>query len=98
MSFPGALLELIAEARLNPSRLPVALITFGVVLSAAALALIVFKTPGGIFLRLHGSTPTYLYYGILTVVRSDLWSGGGVLGFLGGRAARRRRGRGRRLA
>ncbi|KAG0521384.1 LOW QUALITY PROTEIN: hypothetical protein BDA96_08G155800 [Sorghum bicolor] len=68
MSFPGALLELIAEARLNPSRLPVALITFGVVLSAAALALIVFKTPGGIFLRLHGSTPTYLYYGILTVV------------------------------
>jgi hypothetical protein len=68
MPFPGALVELIAEARLNPARLPVALISFGVVLSAAALALIIFKTPGGIFLRLHGSTPAYLYYGILGAI------------------------------
>jgi hypothetical protein len=69
MTFPaGALLELIAEARRNPARLPVALISFGVVLSAAALVLIVFKAPGGIFLRLHGSTPAYLYYGVLGAI------------------------------
>ena len=68
MAFPGALLELVAEARLNPARLPVALISFGVVLSAAALALIIFKAPAGIFLRLHGSAPGCLYYGILSAV------------------------------
>jgi hypothetical protein len=68
MPFPGALMRLIAEARLNPVRVPVALISFGIVLSAAALALIIFKAPAGIFLRLHGSTPAYLYYGVLTAV------------------------------
>jgi len=51
----GIPMQLIVEARL-----PVALISFGVVLSAAALALIIFKAPAGIFLRLHGSTPAYL--------------------------------------
>jgi glycerol uptake facilitator-like aquaporin len=49
MAFPGALLELISEARLNPARPPVALISVGVILSAAALGLIIFKAPGGIF-------------------------------------------------
>ncbi|CAD6267314.1 unnamed protein product [Miscanthus lutarioriparius] len=56
------------EVRHNPATLPVALISFGVVLSAAALALIVFKAPAGIFLHLHGSTPAYLYYGVLGAI------------------------------
>ncbi|OQU79409.1 hypothetical protein SORBI_3008G141000 [Sorghum bicolor] len=49
-------MELIVEARSDP-----ALISSAVVLSAAALGLIVFKAPGGIFLRLHGSTPADLW-------------------------------------
>ncbi|OEL28422.1 hypothetical protein BAE44_0010559 [Dichanthelium oligosanthes] len=57
-----------AEARRDPSRVPVALIWLGVVLSAAALALIVFKSPAGVFLRLHGSAPGYVYYGGLGAV------------------------------
>ena len=56
----GIPMELIVAARRNPVRVPVSLISFGVVLSAAALALIIFKAPAGIFLRLHGSTPAYL--------------------------------------
>ncbi|XP_062202062.1 uncharacterized protein LOC133904599 [Phragmites australis] len=68
MAFPDRLMELIAEARCNPARLPAALISCGVVLGAAALALTIFKTPGGIFLRLHGSAPVYSYYGVLVAV------------------------------
>lgn len=64
----GIPMELIVEARRDPARLPVALISSGVALSAAALALIIFKAPAGIFLRLHGSTPACLYYGILGAV------------------------------
>ncbi|CAD6267313.1 unnamed protein product [Miscanthus lutarioriparius] len=63
----GIPMELIVEARRNPVRVPVALISFGV-LSAAALALIIFKAPAGIFLHLHGSTPAYLCYSVLGAV------------------------------
>ncbi|TVU49553.1 hypothetical protein EJB05_00866, partial [Eragrostis curvula] len=58
-------MDLIAGANLEPQKLPPALMSFGVVISTAALALIIFKPPGGIFLRLHGSAPWFVYYGIL---------------------------------
>ena len=64
----GIPMELIVEARRNPARLPVVLISLGVVLSVAALGLIIFKSPAGIFLHLHGSTPAYLYYSVLGAV------------------------------
>ena len=72
----GISMELIVEARSDP-----ALISSAVVLSAAALGLIVFKAPGGIFLRLHGSTPAYFYYGVLSAV---VIFGRGVFRLLGG--------------
>ena len=69
MAFPPpGLMELVAEAGRNPATLPVALITLGVVQSAAGFSLIVSRPPGGIFLRLHGSAPGYLYYGILSTI------------------------------
>ncbi|TVU03099.1 hypothetical protein EJB05_51369, partial [Eragrostis curvula] len=37
-------------------------------LGATALSLIVFKAPGGVFLRLHGSAPGFVYYGTLIAV------------------------------
>ncbi|KAF0898186.1 hypothetical protein E2562_001830 [Oryza meyeriana var. granulata] len=65
MAFPQpGLMELVAD----PARLPVALITLGAVQSAAGFSLILSRAPGGIFLRLHGSAPRYLYYGILSAV------------------------------
>uniref|UniRef100_A0A0D9WLS4 Uncharacterized protein n=1 Tax=Leersia perrieri TaxID=77586 RepID=A0A0D9WLS4_9ORYZ len=61
------LMELVAEAGGNPTMLPVALVTLGVVQSVAALSLILSKGPtaGGILFHLHGNAPGYLYYGIL---------------------------------
>ncbi|CAN6343524.1 unnamed protein product [Urochloa humidicola] len=61
-------LEAMSDASQDTSKLPAALIWFGVTLSAAALSLIISKAPGGIFLRLHGSTPVFLYYGILIAI------------------------------
>jgi hypothetical protein len=58
---------LISAACLNAEKLPVALISSGIVEAAAALCLIISKAPGGIFLH-HGKAPFYLYYGILIVV------------------------------
>jgi hypothetical protein len=66
MAFPPArLMELMSEASHNVAKLPVAMISFGLSLAAAALSLIIFKAPGGILLRLHGNTPVLLYYGTL---------------------------------
>ncbi|KAF8667505.1 hypothetical protein HU200_052700 [Digitaria exilis] len=61
----GEPIGLMAEARLNPARMPVALISLGFILSTAAAALMIFKAPGGVLLRLHGDTSGYVYYGIL---------------------------------
>ncbi|CAL4905655.1 unnamed protein product [Urochloa decumbens] len=61
-------LEAMSDASHDTSKLPAAMIWFGVTLSAAALSLIIFKAPGGIFLRLHGSTPVSLYYGSLIAI------------------------------
>ncbi|CAN6361542.1 unnamed protein product [Urochloa humidicola] len=59
--------ELMSDASRDAAKLQQALISCGVALSAAALSLIIFKAPGGIFLRLHGGAPFYLYYGSLVV-------------------------------
>ncbi|TVU49534.1 hypothetical protein EJB05_00847, partial [Eragrostis curvula] len=70
MASQGRLIQLIAEARNNPAKLPVALMSLGVIISAAALALIIFKAPAGVFLHLHGRAPEFVYYGILIAVAS----------------------------
>ncbi|KAK3136849.1 hypothetical protein QOZ80_5BG0443490 [Eleusine coracana subsp. coracana] len=69
MAFLGRMMELMTDARHNPAKLPVALMSFGIILSAAALSLVIFMAPaGGIFIRLHGSAPVFTYYGILIAV------------------------------
>uniref|UniRef100_K4AIC6 Uncharacterized protein n=1 Tax=Setaria italica TaxID=4555 RepID=K4AIC6_SETIT len=71
---------LIPEACRNAGKLPAALITSGIVQAAAALALVVFRSPAGIFS--HGKAPFYLYYGILAsvgfYVSSDLTRRGAI--------------------
>jgi hypothetical protein len=59
--------SLISDACRDAERLPVALISCGVVQAAAALCLLISRPPGGIFLH-HGKAPFYLYYGILIAV------------------------------
>lgn len=63
-----ALLEKVAGARHTVAALRTALITVGVVLLAAALGLILFEAPGGIFLRLPGHAPALVYYCLVGVV------------------------------
>ncbi|KAL6847324.1 hypothetical protein ACP4OV_023177 [Aristida adscensionis] len=62
-----ALLGKVAGARHTVPALRTAEISIGVVLLAAALGLIFFKPPGGVFLRLPGRAPAIVYYGILGV-------------------------------
>ncbi|XP_062224932.1 uncharacterized protein LOC133923660 [Phragmites australis] len=61
------IVDLISQALRNVEKLPAALITSGIVQAVAALALSIFKAPGGIFLH-HGKAPFYLYYSILIAV------------------------------
>ncbi|KAL6623535.1 hypothetical protein ACP70R_033414 [Stipagrostis hirtigluma subsp. patula] len=70
MVFPAALMELIADARHSAARLRAALISVGLLLLAAAVALMIFKTPGGVLLllRLPGRAPSLVYYGVLGAV------------------------------
>ncbi|KAG2640839.1 hypothetical protein PVAP13_2KG122500 [Panicum virgatum] len=63
-----AVLGKIAGARRTVTALRTALISVGVVLLAAALGLVFFKAPGGIFLRLPGRAPALVYYSLLGVV------------------------------
>ena len=63
-----ALLGEVAGARHTVAALRTALISVGVVLLAAALGLVFFKAPGGIFLRLPGRAPALVYYFLLGVV------------------------------
>ncbi|KAF0889365.1 hypothetical protein E2562_023665 [Oryza meyeriana var. granulata] len=66
-SFPAALMEQINDARHSVARLRTALISVGVVLLEAAVALM-FKALGGILLRLHGRAAALVYYGVLGAV------------------------------
>ena len=61
------MVSLIPEACRNVEKLPAALISSGVVQAAAALALVIYRSPPGIFLD-HGKVSLYLYYGILVAV------------------------------
>lgn len=65
---PAVLMEAMSEASHDASKLPAALISLGVALSAAALSLAIFQAPGGILLHLQGSTPVFLYYGCLIAI------------------------------
>ncbi|KQJ84666.1 hypothetical protein BRADI_5g22138v3 [Brachypodium distachyon] len=81
------MLALISGACRDPEKLPGALISCGILEAAVALCLIIFRTPGGIFLH-HGKAPFYLYYGILvaTVIfglmeaSAGFWVSGDVVG------------------
>ncbi|KAL6843800.1 hypothetical protein ACP4OV_026371 [Aristida adscensionis] len=67
MDSPAAIIKLaglISQALQNEEKLPAALISCGIVEAVAALALAIFKAPGGIFQH-HGEALVYLYYGIL---------------------------------
>ncbi|KQJ84677.1 uncharacterized protein LOC112269514 [Brachypodium distachyon] len=83
------LAALISGACRNAENLPGALIACGVVEAAAALCLIIFKEPGGMFLH-HGKAPFFLYYGILAAVvvfglfeaSAGFWVSGNVTGRL----------------
>ncbi|KAM0822566.1 hypothetical protein ACQ4PT_071408 [Festuca glaucescens] len=59
--------SLVSNACRDAERLPVALISCGVVQAAAALCLLISRPPGGIFLH-HGKAPFCLYYAILIAV------------------------------
>jgi hypothetical protein len=70
MAIPAVrLTELMSEASQNAAKLPVALISCGVALTAAALSLLIFQqVPAGILLHLHGSAPVFLFYGSLVAI------------------------------
>ena len=70
MAIPAVrLAEMISEASQNAAKLPVALISCGVALTAAALSLLVFRVPAGILLHhLHGSAPMFVFYGSLIAI------------------------------
>uniref|UniRef100_A0A0D3G0I9 Uncharacterized protein n=1 Tax=Oryza barthii TaxID=65489 RepID=A0A0D3G0I9_9ORYZ len=65
--FLAKILQAIADACLDDNKLPGALISCGVLQAAAALSLIFFQAPGGIFSN-HGKALHWLYYGSLVTV------------------------------
>ncbi|KAF7081633.1 hypothetical protein CFC21_085554 [Triticum aestivum] len=67
MAVLSNIVTLISEAFSDRKNLPRALISCGVLKAAAALCLLLFKAPGGIFLH-HGSGALYLYFAVLIAV------------------------------
>lgn len=65
--FLAKILQAIADACLDENKLPGALISCGVLQAAAALSLIFFQAPGGIFGH-HGKALHWFYYGSLVTV------------------------------
>ncbi|TVU49554.1 hypothetical protein EJB05_00867, partial [Eragrostis curvula] len=63
-------MDLLAEARNNSARLPAALMSFGSIITTAAVALSLSKPPGGVFLHLPGRASGFVYYGLLIAVAS----------------------------
>ncbi|KAM3223352.1 hypothetical protein ACQJBY_056984 [Aegilops geniculata] len=61
------ILASISAACSNRKNLPKALISGGIFKAAAALCLVLFQEPGGVFLH-HGKGAYYLYHGILVAV------------------------------
>ncbi|CAM0902884.1 unnamed protein product [Alopecurus aequalis] len=81
------MVSLISDACYNAEKLPGALISCGVIQAAAALCLIIYRAPGGLFLH-HGRAPLYMYYGILIAIvlfglveaSAGFWVSGNVIG------------------
>ncbi|KAF7087252.1 hypothetical protein CFC21_090455 [Triticum aestivum] len=67
MAILSDIVTLISGAFLDRKNLPRALISCGVLKAAAALCLLLFRAPGGIFLH-HGKGLLYLYFAVLIVV------------------------------
>ncbi|WVZ87173.1 hypothetical protein U9M48_033859 [Paspalum notatum var. saurae] len=65
MDVLGRIARAISDALLDPEKLPGALILCGVLEAAAALSLIFFRAPGGVFLDHGDKALVYVYYGIL---------------------------------
>ncbi|KAF7087254.1 hypothetical protein CFC21_090457 [Triticum aestivum] len=61
------ILASISAACSDRKNLPKALISGGIFNAAAALCLVFFQGPGGVFLH-HGKGAYYLYYGILVAI------------------------------
>ncbi|KAI4983322.1 hypothetical protein ZWY2020_023814 [Hordeum vulgare] len=61
------ILASIAAACSDRKNLPKALISGGILKAAAALCLVFFQGPGGVFLH-HGKGAYYIYYGILVTI------------------------------
>ncbi|CAN6240945.1 unnamed protein product [Urochloa humidicola] len=66
MDVLGKIVRAICDALQDPEKLPGALILCGVLEAAAALSLIFFRVPGGVFL--HCASLVYVYYGVLIAV------------------------------
>lgn len=65
-SFPVNLVRLITTAIHDASKLPAALMSCGIFLSASALELIVSKSPGAVLVTWYGSSAAaYAYYAVL---------------------------------
>uniref|UniRef100_A0A8I6Y9B9 Uncharacterized protein n=1 Tax=Hordeum vulgare subsp. vulgare TaxID=112509 RepID=A0A8I6Y9B9_HORVV len=67
MAILSDIVGLISGACTDRKNLPRALISCGVLKAAAALCLLLFKAPGGIFLH-HGRGLLYLYFAVLIAV------------------------------
>uniref|UniRef100_A0A0E0PE90 Uncharacterized protein n=1 Tax=Oryza rufipogon TaxID=4529 RepID=A0A0E0PE90_ORYRU len=65
--FLAKILQAIADACLDDNKLPGALISCGVLQAAAALSLVFFIAPSGVFGN-HGKALHWLYYGSLVTV------------------------------
>ncbi|KAJ1272837.1 hypothetical protein BS78_06G232800 [Paspalum vaginatum] len=66
MDVDGRIAGAISDALLVPEKLPRALILSGVLEAAAALSLVFFRVPGGVFIDHSGDKAlVYVYYGIL---------------------------------
>ncbi|CAN6236281.1 unnamed protein product [Urochloa humidicola] len=69
MDVIGRIAGAISDALRDPEKLPAALILCGVLEAAAALSLVFFRVPGGLFLH-HGDNKEliFVYYGVLIAV------------------------------
>jgi hypothetical protein len=67
MDVLGKITRAISDALQDPEKLPGALILCGVLEAAAALSLIFFRVPGGVFHH-NGESLVYVYYGVLIAV------------------------------
>lgn len=67
MDVLGKITRAISGALQDPEKLPGALILCGVLEAAAALSLIFFRVPRGVF-HYNGESLVYVYYGVLIAV------------------------------